>query len=214
MKRFAILILTATLGVLVYSQVPASFVKSGIIFGPAAQGGSGLVLIEEHTASTSAELDFTTCISATYDDYQINLLNVLPATAAQPLFLQMSTNGGSTYDTGSNYSWANNQAAGGGGGATNGSGGDIGIILGPGQQPTSATDGGLSGHFGFTNPANAAGYKMVTGQSYALDSRDETFAVRNTGGTYLSSTAVNAFRLIFASGNITSGTARCYGFSH
>jgi len=34
------------------------------------------------------------------------------------------------------------------------------------------------------------------------------------GGTYVLITAVNAFEITASSGNLTSGTVRCYGFAH
>jgi hypothetical protein len=38
---------------------------------------------------------------------------------------------------------------------------------------------------------------------------------RITGqGTYLSTTAINAFRVLYSSGNIASGTVRVYGLTH
>ena len=212
MKRILSLALAATLAVLLYAQLPVGIIRSSFIGVPGAQSSSGLVLVEEHTASSSAELDFTTCISGTYDDYQVNLVNLLNATDAQPLYMQVSTDGGGTYST-STYSWANNQALSSASAAVNGSTSDSGYILGAGQQSNTAAWGGLSGHFAFLNPGSASAYKMVTGQTFSLDSRDALGAIRNTGGTWATTTAVNAFRLKFGSGNIASGTARCYGYS-
>src|SRR5271165_3582301 len=85
---------------LALSQVPAGFLKSGLIFGNAgAQGSGSFVLVEEHTAASSAALNFTTCLTATYDDYDIEFVSLLPASGSNDVMLQVSTNGGSTYDT-------------------------------------------------------------------------------------------------------------------
>ena len=68
-------------------------------------GGSGaLTLLEQHTASASSSLDFTTAITSTYDEYLIEFVGIVPATDAVEMQLRMSTNGGSSYDSGANYS--------------------------------------------------------------------------------------------------------------
>lgn len=179
-------------------------------------GGGNFVLLEEHTASSSATLDFTTAITSTYDDYIIELLNVIPATDTEPLFMRFSTNGGSSFDAGSNYQWCNNQCLASGAGGTNGSGSDVGIIMGAGQQSSSASWGGLSGSYHLYNPLSATAWQMVTGQSMSRDARDGVAAVRNMGGAYIPSSpaAVNAIRFIFGSGDIASGTIRVYGLTH
>src|SRR5258707_11560027 len=71
-------------------------------------GGSGaLVQLETHTASDSAELDFTTCLTnSSYHIFEVTLNGMIPATNDAKIGFQMSTNGGSTYDTTSgNYGW-------------------------------------------------------------------------------------------------------------
>lgn len=177
-------------------------------------GASAFVLVEEHTASTSAALNFTTCISSTYDDYQIRVINLLIGTSAQRFLWQMSTNGGSTYDTGNNYQWATTFAVAGGAGGVEGSGADSGIQFSSGQSDSSATFGGTSGTYNLHNPLSATAFKPIDGISMQKDSRDSTGSKRDLGAVYASATAVNAFRFISSSGTITSGTVRCYGLTH
>ena len=43
-------------------------------------GGGSFAILESHTASNSAELDFTTWYSSSYDVYQIEIINILPST--------------------------------------------------------------------------------------------------------------------------------------
>lgn len=176
------------------------------INAPSAAGA--LVLLEQHTAANSAALDFTSCISATYDTYQIELVNVVPASDASFL-MRMSTDGGSSYDAGANYinaTWQANQGtfdAPLNGGAT-----DTEILVT--NSVESASPNSLNGSMKLYNPASAALYKMVTGQTATLKS-DGNFYSTLIAGQYTSATAVDAFRFLFASGNIASGTIRVYG---
>ena len=67
---------------------------TGVI--PPIGTSNGLVLLEQHTASSSATLDFTASITSAYDDYLIELVNVVPATNTVDLYMRVSTDGGST----------------------------------------------------------------------------------------------------------------------
>lgn len=179
-----------------------------------APGGSGgaLVLLEQHTASGSAELDFTACLSSTYDDYLIEVVGLLPVTNSAVPILQFSTNGGSTYDTSAIYDWGQTNCALGGGSGAN-----------SGLNKTGITLFGDSAGVGIPNTANnalsatlkmvLASYPVVEGQgvsSYAGNTNRYSFVM---GGVYRNTTTVNAFRVLFSTGNIASGTIRVYGIT-
>lgn len=69
--------------------------------------GSGigsLKLVESQTASNSAELVLSSCISSAYNNYLISIERLVPQTDNVDLHMRFSTNGGSTYDSDSNYS--------------------------------------------------------------------------------------------------------------
>ena len=166
-----------------------------------------MTLVEQHTANnTSPELDFTTCISSTYDDYVIKAVNLVPATNATNIKLQMSTDGGATYDSGANYTnryflWFS--------GGTQNNGGDndgIDIALSPANS-----------NFGFNStttlqgPQNAAADKGAYTQNIVFDGNASAFIGAAAWGAWSNHTAVNAFRVITGSGNLKSGTVRCYG---
>lgn len=181
----------------------------------APAGGGAMVLLATSTASSSAALDFTSLISSTYYQYVIELVDLAPATSGQRLLLQMSTDNGSTYDTGSNYQWATHYSLGfaAAGGDQNNSA-DSGIQIGPGNLDASTTWGGISGQIVLRGPASS-GYKQVTGASVAKDGGDAGLNNRVYGGMYLSGTAVTAFRLIMTgSVNLASGTVIVYGLTH
>jgi hypothetical protein len=164
------------------------------------------VLVEEHTASNSAALNFTTCISSTYDDYLIRFVQVLPGTDGQNLFIQVSTDGGSTYDT-SHYTGRFFLFF--SGGTQNNNPGTSGAFV---AGTTSSSGQGASAQVSMSNPGGGAAPLPFYGSWINQDSS----AVPIGGiawGVYTQTTAVNAFRVIEASGNIASGTVRCYGLA-
>ena len=175
----------------------------------------GLVLLEQHTASASASLDFTTCITSTYDEYQIEIVNVVPATDNVSLYFRVSTDGGSTYDISNLYAESN-------WGWTNSGSGVSGTAIGAptsqiyvsssGDTLDNAATYGLVGSFKLYSPLSTSLYKLLVGQ-VALLNNSGFVASLSKVGYYKSTTAVNAFRFIMSSGNIASGTIRVYGVS-
>lgn len=170
--------------------------------------GSGLVLLEQHTASASASLDFTTCISATYDDYVIRLLNIVPATNAAILRMRVSTDGGSTYDSTAIYDH-------GGGYSYSGGQGNVGAVDQAqweiAANVSNSANYGLSGEYMLIDPARTSGYKHMHGHRAGLDTSVSLLVWSHAHFTYKSTTAVDAFQFYFSSGNIASGTIRVYG---
>jgi hypothetical protein len=174
-------------------------------------------LLEQHTASNSAELDFTTCITSTYDEYEIHLVNLIPATDGAFLSLQVSVNGGSTYDSGANYGavgWIVFNS-----GATH-SGSDNGLTAAPvppgSTLKNAAASAGIVGRIHLFNPAGSTAANMLMdGRAYfQQQNAGGALAVEDFGASYLATgSAVNAFRVLMSSGNITSGTVRVYGLA-
>lgn len=180
--------------------------------GISGAGGGSLVLLEQHTASASASLDFTTWYSSTYDDYLIEVLNILPATNAANAWLQVSTNGGSSYDTSGIYQtaafrWSKT------GTAVAGSASSTAFLLTTAGMLNTATDGGLTGTLWLTNPGNGTMWTLFRGEVGWMEQVAPEIVGGKSVGAYKSTTAVNAFRLIMSSGNITSGLARVYGIA-
>ena len=178
-------------------------------------GGIGTILLEEHTASSSATLDFTSWYNAAYDDYVIKFINLIPATNAVNLEMLMSTNGGSSYDTGSNYAYANwrwifnSQAA-------SGSTSDTKMLVdgsGPDTLSNTVANGGVCGSLELFGPANTSSDKLIRGQNSYVTSGG-AFEGATIMAIYKSTSAVNACRFLFSSGNIASGIIRVYGLTH
>jgi hypothetical protein len=179
-----------------------------------ATGGGGLVLLEQHTASNSATLNFTTAISSVFDEYLIEYIDVLPATNNTILWMRVSTDGGANYEAGAAvYRTAafrlHTSAASVVTGGTN----SAFLLSGVDGIYNNAAGGGVVGSCKLFNPGGS-NYKKIIGNA---THRDGTNAVQEmvqyngewTGAT----TAVNAVRFLMSSGNITSGTIRIYGFA-
>jgi hypothetical protein len=192
------------------SQVPAVLVKSGIVPGNAAAASGGLVLLEEHTASNSAALQFTASLSASYDDYLIELVGLIPATNDVLLQMQFSTNGGSTWDASTIYDtgyWflytsGNNPIF-------NFSRGEFQFIGDIGNAQPVGVDAELR------MKMTASLWTTLRGQMTSWNSATSTMLVANfVYATYRNTTNPNAMQVFFNSGNIASGTVRVYGLMH
>lgn len=176
----------------------------------------GLMLLEEHTASSSSELDFTTCFTSAYDDYDIRIVDLVVGTAGATIELQCSTNGGSSYDTGSNYAWAVLYGTSGGGSGINNADSDTAIQLrNSGGSGAPGNPVPLVAAMSVQGPLSAAAYKSFHGTLNAPAQADVGSGhyadICALSGVYKSTTAVNAFRLLPSTGNFASGTVRVYG---
>jgi hypothetical protein len=182
-----------------------------------AGGGTGaLILLEAHTASSSAELDFTSCITSSYDVYQVEIVSLIPATNNIDIILEFSTNGGSSYDTISghygwtSYIWRAGASAVEGSASTP----NISLTSAISQVPNAAGQGGVMGDFKIYNPLSGTAFTRMKGiidyEATSLSSDLGNIIV----GSYLQTTAVNAFRIRATSGNLASGTVRVYGITH
>jgi hypothetical protein len=182
---------------------------------PAAGGGGALVLLEQHTAANSASLDFTTCISSTYDDYVFEMVGIIPATNGAVLGLRCSTDGGSTFDASGIYDSAELHTL-------FGSTASYGSVVNGAYLPIFSDAGGtglyssalpaLAGRLNLFDPLSASNYKLMTAEGVGVYT-NATRYLFSIGGVYRSTTAVNAIRFLMSSGNIAAGTIRCYGIA-
>ncbi len=176
-----------------------------------APSSGALVLLEQHTASSSASLDFTACISSTYDEYEIHFVGIKPSTTNVQLGMRLSQDGGSTYKSGAgDYHWGL-------------------LYSGMSDVPTQATDtnapefrltGSTStqstyssnGRIRLYDPLNTTDTKFIEGsiQSH-VGASSAVYQWHSASNFVLNTAAVNAFQFLFSSGNIASGTIRVYG---
>jgi hypothetical protein len=209
------------------NQVVASSGTSGPI-GYADQSGVGggggpgsLVLLESHIASASASLDFTTrnasgqsgaTFQSDYDEYMVDLVNIVPATNAVHPWLRVSTNG-STFISATDYSHAGWRwiATGSAQGGSNTGASKIVIHDGASVDALTnvAADGGLCSTIRIFGPLAALKTRVVSQSGWLNSTGNHNGAV--VSGAYLQTTAVVGFQLLMSSGNIASGTIRVYG---
>lgn len=176
---------------------------------------AGLVLLSVQNASNSSSLDFTSVINSSYSSYIFEIDNLRPATAQVSLLMLTSTNNGAGYDNGVNaYQTALWHLR----GATIGS--SALATLTASQQiyvsaPISSYEvdngagSGVSGQVTLFNPLNATQYKRVAIETGHFSGTDSVLT--HGMAARLSTADVDAVRFLFSSGNITSGTIRCYG---
>ena len=192
---------------------PIWVMNAGISSGSSPSAGS-FVLVEQHTASSSASLNFTTGITATYDEYVIEILNLVPDTGGGNLLMRMSTDGGATYDSGSNYSWDGASWRSGepfltGGGVDTA----LNLTVLNGLTVDTNTAYGVSYTLRFYSPLSTTLFKQLVGKGF-LPFPGVIRVMAEFGGQYTNLTAVNAFTVLFSAGNILSGTVRLYGLAH
>lgn len=165
-----------------------------------------LVLLEQHTASGGASIDFSTGFSSTYDEYVFEIVNLLNATNTQRPWIRMSTSG--VYDSGANYSdyyHSRNRLS------FSGNGSEVDT-----QVVTMAVDHdnghsvGICGYVRLFQPLSTTQYKTVMGE-FTICNGAGFMENCQFSGWWRNTAAIDGLRFLFSSGNITSGTIRMYG---
>ena len=167
-------------------------------------------LLETLTASSSANLSFTSGIDDTYRTYCFIFSEVLPASDGSVLEMVASTNGGSSYLTTNIYGYhvqGGIDSSGSYDATANTTTSQFQLGIGIGNASIEA---GLGGNIYIDNPSGAVRQKMIRGfYSHTTTSNNAV------GGAIIAAiktaTALNAFRFQMDSGNIASGTIKLYG---
>lgn len=167
----------------------------------------GLVLLDEQEANGSASLNFTTLSGTLFDIWEVDLINLIPASDGD-LLIRMSTNGGSSYDSGTNYGWNRYITSEGYDARGGDNDGATGIQIGVAYESTAS---GICGTIKLYNLASASLYKHLTYLITGIASDTIPYGVMGSG-VYKVATAVDAFQFLFNGMNIASGVARLYGF--
>jgi len=181
--------------------------------GTAVVGGSGaLTKIATATASNSTSIDFTSGIDSTYEEYELHVIDLVPATDNTSLYLRTDSDAGASFDSGaSDYGYASNRLDSDASSSSHSTSGDSSathILLA--NQVGSAAGESLSGVIRFFNPAGTAAKKIFDFNMSHLDSTN-SIRVMHGAGVRLSTGDVDAVRLVMSSGNITSGEFKLYG---
>jgi hypothetical protein len=218
---------------------PIVLSSPGVTGGGAQPNNSpstGWILLEEHSASASSSLDFTTrnknttlvgsgaTFQTDFDHYIIQIIGLTCATTNVHVKARITTDGGSTWDSNARYAYQQTGFYSGSSqtyGVFRGSDDTKWILTTNGNALGNTTDAfGLNGTLHLMAPATAV-MKRVYGQLSLLDSG--TFA-GTTGGNvciiedlfYTTAAAINGIRFYMettvpAAVNIATGTIRIYG---
>lgn len=164
------------------------------------------VLIDTQTAATSATLDFVTGITTAYRHFILDIESLIPATSGQSLVLQVSTDGGSTWET-TGYWRAGAYYGSSGAASATSSESDSSMLLGG----VSGTTDGYRGSLNLYDLPTSAVSKFMSGHIGLLASNDGHRYVFLISGWWVGTGVVNGLRLKSTSGDLTSGIARLIG---
>lgn len=184
--------------------------------------GGALVLLETETASASSTVQIKTrnatgqsgnSFQTDFDEYLLDFQSVIPTTTSNTLKIQVSTNGGTSYDSTSVYTNSivvfNSSGTAAEGNAL-ASPTTSWVIGGTSADATNDANYGMSGSMRIFVP-NGTAYTKAVGQYVYKASTVWQSVV--TSNLYQSTTAVNALEFFENSGTIASGTFRLYGVS-
>lgn len=168
-------------------------------------------LISTTTVSSAAQLGITSGIDASYDEYEIHLVNLRPDTNATALRLQVSTDGGSTWkSTSYAVSLISYNSTGGSSSDASAAATFIPVVLTAAAFPSNSSTGGWCGLIRFWPNGSATRKQFLINGTYLLSGAVEFGWVQGMGTWGGGNDAVNAVRFVAASGNVT-GTARLIG---
>lgn len=180
----------------------------GRVLGATGLYGWGLVKLNSGTiGSPVATLDIV-MTSFTAFAHKVIFFDLLPATDSVTLFGRVSTNGGSTYDAGAgNYSYAFKGNDDAGTDLDNASAGDTQIFLSTNINVGNAATEGISGVIQLFNTTSAAKWPRLSAHTAWTSADGTPRAVHMTvGGVRRAAQDTDAFRLLFSSGNVASGS--------
>ena len=190
---------------------------SAITAKPSGLAGGGLNLISTQTASSSANLSFTSGIDSTYKEYVFKFINIHPASDNVNFTFNMSVDSGSNYNvTKTSNAFLASHSESGSGGA---------LADDPGWQLAQSTnfqiineavgadnDQSVSGYLHLFEPSSTVFVKhfIIRNSSYNQSNLEFDGYVAGYGNT---TSAINAVQFKMASGNIGSGVIKLYGIS-
>lgn len=181
---------------------------------PANLGSTfGLVKLNSGTVSAAATLDILlTSYVSRFNNFKVVVTDVAPVTDVVAWYGRVSTNGGSSYDSGaSNYGYIiiGTSTA---GTAYSSQGADTQMRFSPAAIGNLSTEGIRRFEADISNVNDAAGYCDF---SYKTSFVDNTGAISVVSGTCMRAAAqdTDAFQFFFSSGNITTANWALYGWN-
>ena len=181
---------------------------------PAVPTGS-LILLSTQTASSSANISFTSGIDSTYDSYVFKFINIHPATDASNFTFNMSIDSGSNYNVTKTTTFfqafhneANTETQ-----LEYRTPSDLAQSTGEQQlcnRVGNGADESVSGVLQLFNPSSTTYVKHFIATTNCLF--DAEASVNNFVAGYGNTTsAINAIRFQMSSGNIDDGIIKMYG---
>jgi hypothetical protein len=174
-----------------------------------------MVLLSEQTASSSANISFTSGIDSTYPIYKFEFINIHPATDGSVFEFNFSTDSGSNYNVTKTTTafYAEHDEADTVTSLTYSTGADLAQStnfqrLAPAVG--NGSDENTSGTFQLFNPSSTTYVKHFISNinQYHFDNYTQNWYVAGYGNT---TSAINAIRFQFSSGNIDDGIIKMYG---
>jgi hypothetical protein len=189
----------------------------GLIKAPSG-GGGAWTLIQTQTASSSADISFTSGLDSTYDEYCFKFINIHPETDNAVLTFNLSTDSGSNYNVTKTTTFFR---------ASKPENDDphqfdyiasFDLAQGTGYQnliPAIGADGNDSSGSGYLylyNPSNTTYVKHFIGKITEMQEDDKNLQgyVAGYGNT---TSAVDAVDFKMSSGNMDAGTISLYGIT-
>lgn len=173
-----------------------------------AAGLAGKVYIKSVTASGATELDLTGWYSSAFDVYEIELVDMFGSVSGWSLLGRVSTDDGSTFDTGSNYNYSTLYSS---GTAAGGSAASAAFMDFGGARGTNVSTDICGTTLKLFNPAGSRWKAVYNSSVYTGNTTNLVFTFFSAG-IWRNTAAYNALRLYPSSGTITA-TARIYGLS-
>jgi hypothetical protein len=180
-----------------------------------ANASDGITLISSQTASASASISFTSGLTSTYKAYKFVFVNIHPATNGASFRVNFSTDSGSNYNvtkTTTSFEAYHNEAD-----------NDVELrydttydqaqstaFLNIADEVQNSNDAHASGTFTLFNPSSTTYVKHFISNFEALRNPDYSWNYFKAGYANTTS-AINAIRFQFSSGNIDAGTIYLYG---
>ena len=202
-----------TSGVILPAGITNASVSAVTSFANAS--GGTLILLSTQTASSSATISFTTGLDSTYDEYIFKFIDIHPATDSANFTFNGSTDSGSNYNvtkTTTFFESFNNEA---------GTSGTLqynatrDLAQGTGFQQlvtesSNSADSNCVGTLTLFNPSSTTYVKnfiaRTNGMTFGTYSHEGYCA-----GYFNTTSAINAIRFQYSSGNIDDGIIKLYG---